>query len=110
MMFSKMNDEAITEACDDALVDENALRILVDNLNMEDDTIDEIIEVVMETYEGVWSSMKDFAMEFCDSVGITNSSDWPHNCIDWEKAGDELAYDYWTEYAADGGIHVFRNV
>jgi hypothetical protein len=30
---------------------------------------------------------------------------WPYTCIDWEKAGQELMYDY---FEVDG--HYFRNL
>ena len=38
---------------------------------------------------------KDYAMELADDIGAINSdSNWPNNCIDWDKAARELQYDY----------------
>ena len=36
---------------------------------------------------------KDYAMELADDIADVPDS-WPCNCIDWERAARELAYDY----------------
>jgi hypothetical protein len=45
---------------------------------------------------------EDYAREFAQDIGaIKESMDWPCNCIDWEKAADELKQDY-TSVDFDG--------
>ena len=40
---------------------------------------------------------RNYAMELAESVGLWGRTDkWPHNCIDWNRAADELKMDYAT--------------
>ncbi len=63
-------------------------------------------------WEGQWypvtlireSYFPDYARELAEETGgsdIRNAS-WPFNCIDWQKAADELRHDYST--AEFGGV------
>ena len=48
------------------------------------------------------SYFKEYAQEFAEDIGaINNECSWPNNCIDWEKAADELKQDY-TSVDFDG--------
>lgn len=61
----------------------------------------------MERYADNESTMIDesdwteYAEQLADDLGaIDRNASWPVNCIDWEKAARELAYDYsLVEYA-----------
>ena len=40
-------------------------------------------------------SFVEYAKELAADIGAINNDDsWPNNCIDWEYAARELAYDY----------------
>ena len=59
-----------------------------------------------EAYSGQFQSDEDFAMDMAEQVGdVPKDLHWPFTCIDWEKAGSELMYDY-TEING----HYFRNL
>lgn len=56
-----------------------------------------------EQFDGDWypsmlirdSYFEDYAQELAEDCGMVNvSAAWPNNCIDWEKAAQELQYDY----------------
>lgn len=56
-----------------------------------------------EQWRGAWypvtlirdSYFKDYAMELADDLGAINSeATWPNDCIDWDRAADELQMDY----------------
>jgi len=41
------------------------------------------------------SYFEDYARELADDIGaVDKNAGWPNNCIDWEKAADELKADY----------------
>lgn len=41
------------------------------------------------------SYFKEYAEQLAEDVGaIDASANWPLNCIDWDKAAEELQYDY----------------
>lgn len=41
------------------------------------------------------SYFEDYARELADDIGAVDSkAGWPNNCIDWEKAAEELQQDY----------------
>lgn len=41
------------------------------------------------------SYFEDYAQELAEDIGaINDDASWPNNCIDWEKAADELRIDY----------------
>jgi antirestriction protein len=63
-------------------------------------------EAVEEAYSGDFDSDEDFAQDMAEQLGsIQKDIAWPYTCIDWEKAGQELMYDY---FEVDG--HYFRNL
>jgi hypothetical protein len=40
-------------------------------------------------------SFEDYARQLAEDIGaITGSESWPCNCIDWERAANELRHDY----------------
>ena len=41
------------------------------------------------------SYFTQFAQEFAEDLGRTDdAAEWPHNCIDWAAAAEELKHDY----------------
>ena len=62
-------------------------------------------EEIEECYVGSYNSGIDFAVELADSCGFEESTSWPNNCIDWERAARDLMLDY-REHEG----HYFRNV
>ncbi len=51
---------------------------------------------------------KTYAQELAEDVGYGDHTDsWPYNCIDWEKAANELKMDY-TEVDFDGVAYYVR--
>lgn len=49
-----------------------------------------------------WDHFEDYAKQLAEDMGaISGDEKWPLNCIDWEKAVDELKQDY-TEVTFDG--------
>lgn len=41
------------------------------------------------------SYFKDYAQELAEDIGAINKdANWPNDCIDWDKAADELRVDY----------------
>lgn len=54
------------------------------------------------------SHFKDYAQELAEEIGAINSdASWPNNCIDWEKAADELRVDY-SEQEVEGRTYLYR--
>lgn len=40
-------------------------------------------------------TFEDYARELAEDIGaVTGDEHWPHTCINWERAADELAMDY----------------
>lgn len=55
------------------------------------------------------SHFKEYAQQLAEDIGrYTPGGDWPLNCIDWEQAAKELAYDY-TEVDFDGVAYLMRS-
>jgi hypothetical protein len=86
----------------------------VDNLTEEDKEELKILDALQDDCEGYasdWrhgttlirdSYFKDYAMHLAEDLGYINRyTSWPLNCIDWEKAAEELQIDY-TEVTFDG--------
>jgi hypothetical protein len=49
-----------------------------------------------------------YAEQFADDIGAVNSdASWPNDCIDWDKAADELKADF-TEIDFDGVTYLVR--
>jgi hypothetical protein len=41
------------------------------------------------------SYFKEYAQDFAEDIGaIQHTLSWPHDCIDWDQAADELQSDY----------------
>ena len=54
------------------------------------------------------SYFAEYAQQFADDVGaIDREQTWPSNCIDWEKAANELRIDY-SEVEFDGITYLYR--
>lgn len=69
-----------------------------------------------EEWRGDWypgtlidvDDFEDYAQELAEECGMVNeSASWPNNCIDWELAARELAYDYST-VDFDGDTYYYR--
>lgn len=55
------------------------------------------------------SYFQEYAEQLADDIGaIDRNANWPVNCIDWEKAADELKADY-TEVDFDGEAYWIRS-
>ncbi len=54
------------------------------------------------------SDFEDHARELADDIGaIPSDANWPCNCIDWEKAADELKMDY-SSVEWNGVTYLYR--
>ena len=43
------------------------------------------------------SYFEDYARDLAEDIGaISGDEKWPANCIDWERAAEELKYDYFS--------------
>jgi hypothetical protein len=86
----------------------------VDNLTEEDKEELATLDTLQDQCEGYasdWkngatlirdSYFKEYTMHLAEDLGYINRyNDWPLNCIDWEKAAEELQVDY-TEVDYDG--------
>ena len=62
-------------------------------------------EEIEECFVGSYNSGIDFAVELADSCGFEESTSWPNNCIDWERAARDLMFDY-----REHNGHYFRNI
>lgn len=69
-----------------------------------------------EQWRGDWypvtlirdSYFEEYAQELAEDIGsVTGSEQWPHNCIDWERAARELQMDY-TSVEYDGITYWYR--
>lgn len=67
-------------------------------------------------FEGDWypgqlirdSYFKEYAEQLADDIGAVNSdAGWPNNCIDWDKAANQLLLDY-SEVEIDGIEYHYR--
>ena len=38
----------------------------------------------------------NYAQDLAEDIGALKDAEWPHNCIDWEYAADELKNDYFS--------------
>lgn len=48
-----------------------------------------------EAYQGEYGSDEDFAESMADDLGLLGKeTQWPHTCIDWERAASDLMMDY----------------
>ena len=61
------------------------------------------ITFIKDTY------FEEYAEQLASDIGaIDTSFGWPNNCIDWEKAAEELLYDY-SSVTVDGYDYYYRS-
>jgi hypothetical protein len=119
--------EAVKQEFEDATTPgEIAQDITADDLELDksdlpgwlqdEDTLSELLENwdsynELEVYEAaheagsVFDDDEDFARDMAEQVGaIDKNATWPHSCIDWDLAAQELMYDY-----SESNGHYFRN-
>ena len=80
-----------------------ALREFVDDVG-ESYCRDGSVQLVAE------EAFEDYARELAEDIGETHREDrWPHTCIDWAQAADELRQDYslFTLMGSDFLCHSF---
>jgi len=54
------------------------------------------------------SEFEDYARELAEDIGAVDSDyGWPHSCIDWKQAADELRMDY-SSVTFDGVDYLYR--
>jgi uncharacterized protein with von Willebrand factor type A (vWA) domain len=54
------------------------------------------------------SHFKDYTRDYAEEIGaIERNTNWPHNCIDWDQATEELQQDY-TAVEFDGVTYYVR--
>lgn len=78
----------------------------------EAELLDAIRDLRQETEDEGWeygivfirdSYFEDYAQDFAENIGVIDAAAlWPNNCIDWERAAEELQWDYST--ATIGGV------
>ena len=64
-----------------------------------------------ERYAGEWGTFREYAESLADDIGLL--SDAPETLatyFDWDAWTRDLAYDYTTEPAPNGGVYVFRSL
>lgn len=64
-----------------------------------------------ERYAGEWDAFRDYAENLADDIGLL--ADVPEDLVgyfDWNTWTRDLAYDYTTEAAPNGGVYVFRSL
>lgn len=98
-----MNDKELLALMDNESIDEDQLEACraymacfsEDNLsNFE------------EAYQGEFGDTDDFTQNMANELGaIEENPKWPYTCIDWERASNDLMYDY-----CDDNGHYFRNI
>lgn len=72
------------------------------------DCDDDDIDRFQDSYRGEWDTERDFAENFAAGEGlISDDAQWPHDCVDWERATRELMFDYWSVSANGGTLYVF---
>ena len=70
------------------------------------DNIDQFFQSLEESYYGEYSNDREFTEDYCGMNGLTKDYEaYPYNCIDWDKAAEELMFSY---DEADG--HYFRQI
>lgn len=81
-------------------LDENDRERLADLRNLAEQLGTDDLESYGDNYEPTLilaSTFEEYARELAEDIGaITGEETWPLNCIDWEHAARELAYDYTT--------------
>lgn len=65
------------------------------------------MDEIADRYIGSYDSMRDWAMEMADDLGM-NTDQWPYSCIDWDVAANDLAYDY-VVVREGWRVHIFTH-
>jgi len=60
---------------------------------------------VLDAYYGEYDSDEDFARSIAEELGLIKDVQWPYTCIDWERAANDIMYDY---FESEG--YYFRNI
>ena len=63
-----------------------------------------------DRYRGSWADFGAFAADWADEIGLTQG--WPEEAVrhfEWDSWTRDLAMDFTTADAPDGGIYVFAN-
>lgn len=112
----------LLEEIDDAHADEDADLVLDMRADVEkyeslcaelglSPTTPDALEYFADNYDATLIAESDFANyaeELAEDIGaIDESGRWPVNCIDWERAANELASDY-TSVTYDGDDYYIR--
>lgn len=102
---SPMEAQRVAEAVEDLDDDERAaFGAWIGNGSGDIDGLDSF----RDDYLGKWSSEKDYAQEYADSMGANEvEQHWPYTCVDWDHATRELFMDLWSAPAPDGDVFVF---
>lgn len=117
---SNLTDEQIHEMAEKigcAVVDLTEEDFLLEWDSSDGERIKEIRDLKDEVYgweDGVAfikdSYFEEFARDEAENIGAFNTREnsWPYSCIDWEKAAEELQYDY-SSVEFDGETYWHRN-
>lgn len=90
--------EEETQTMAERFEEENGLDVeinqaYIDNVGEEYAKADD----VAEAYAGQFDSDEEFAQNLAEEIGaIDRNATWPNNCIDWERAGNDIMYDYFS--------------
>lgn len=81
----------------DALEELATLQALVSVIDdSSGDSAEDGVTLVRDSY------FEDYARELADDIGaVDKNASWPNNCIDWQRAAEELQMDY-TSLEFDG--------
>jgi len=56
------------------------------------------LENFSDSYQGKFEDDVDFAKDLAFQIGdINKNMNWPHNCINWEEAAEQLMIDYFSQ-------------
>lgn len=69
------------------------------------------IDAFQELYAGHWDDFRDYAEQYAKDTGLlTGVAAEIARYFDWNSWARELAFDYTTCHAPEGGIYVFRSL
>lgn len=86
----------------------------IDTIGLDPDVIDRFLrdgygemDEIADRYIGSYYSMRDWAMEMADALGM-DTDRWPYSCIDWDVAANELTHDY-VVVRVGWQVHIFTH-
>lgn len=90
---AKPDEDAAPDAEKPEPMDEDRAELLKCLRSMRDDVGSSEwshgLTLIHDTY------FEEYAQEFAEDIGdVKHAAQWPYTCIDWEKAAQELQYDY----------------